>query len=278
MKQEVWRQPDRCIGCGQCVEACPEGAIRAEDGIQVDRDKCTGCTACAQVCPSKATEAIRTDWSVKELFDTINRDRAFLMNGGGVTLSGGEPALQWRFLSELLQTCQKEKLHTALDTCGAAAPKAFDALLPDCDLILFDLKIMDPESHKQWTGQNNLQILENLRTIASHVRSGGKTKLWIRTPLIPGATASERNIEAIGSFIRGNLNNAVDRWELCSFNNLCADKYHRLGSRWSMEDAPLLSRAEGEALLDVARSSCGLPENSVLLKGRMSKEATSSPK
>lgn len=270
MKQGVWRQSDRCIGCEQCVEACPEGAIRAEDGIQVDREKCTGCTACAQVCPSKATEAIRTDWSVEELFDTINRDRAFLLNGGGVTLSGGEPALQWPFVSKLLQYCQQEELHTALDTCGAVAPKALDALLPDCNLILFDLKIMDPESHKQWTGQNNLQILENVRAIARHIRSGNKLKLWIRTPLIPGATASEENIEAIGNFIREKLSGAVDRWELCSFNNLCADKYHRLGSRWSMEDTPLLPRAEGEALLNAARSSCDLPADSVLLKGRMS--------
>ncbi len=269
-KQEVWRRPERCIGCEQCVEACPEGAIHFEDGIRVDQDKCTGCASCVEVCPSKSTEAIRTDWSVKELFETVNRDRAFLMNGGGVTVSGGEPALQWRFVSELLQTCQEEKLHTALDTCGAVAPRAFDALLPGCDLILFDLKIMDPEIHKQWTGQTNLQILENLRTVASHIRSGSTTKLWIRTPLIPGATASERNIEAIGNFIREDLNDAVERWELCSFNNLCADKYHRLGNDWSMEDVPLLSRAEGETLLSVARSSCGLSEGSVFLKGRMS--------
>jgi len=269
MAQEVWWQADRCIGCGKCVEACPEGAIRTDEGIQIDRNKCTGCAACADVCPSKAMQALRIDWSVDALFNVINRDRPFLMKGGGVTVSGGEPALQSPFVSELLARCQKEGLHTALDTCGAVPPDAFTPLLSHCDLILFDLKIMDPSDHKKWTGQENFQLLENLRTIADRIQSGSKLKLWIRTPLIPGATANAENIEAIGTFIRENLSGAVDRWELCAFNNLCAEKHHRLGGRWSMEEIPLLTRAEGAALLNVARSGSGLAIDSIFLKGRM---------
>jgi len=269
MKQEVWWQADRCIGCNQCVEACPEGAIRSDEGIHIDREKCTGCAACAEACPAKAIETLRTDWSVDALFDTINRDRHFLADGGGVTLSGGEPALQSPFVSKVLERCQREGLHTALDTCGVAPTKAFATLLPHCDLILFDLKIIDSSNHQKWTGQDNFQTLENLRTIADGIRSGGKQKLWIRTPLIPGATANTENIEAIGNFIRENLDGAIDRWEFCTFNNLCADKYRRLGERWSMEETSLLTRSEGETLLKVARSCGGLSADSVFLKGRM---------
>lgn len=267
MEQEVWWQADRCIGCGQCVEACPAAAIRADNGIQIDRSTCTGCAVCAEACPSKAIEALRSDWSVDGLFDAINRDRAFLKNGGGVTVSGGEPALQRPFVSKLLERCRKEGLHTALDTCGAVPPKAFETLLPHCDLILFDLKIMDSSNHWKWTGQDNFQILENLRTIAQHADS--RRKLWIRTPLIPGATTDSENIEAIGNFIRDTLSGTVDRWELCTFNNLCAAKYQRLGRQWNMEKIPLLSRTEGDAALKTARSSCGLPQAHVFLKGRM---------
>lgn len=269
MEQEVWWQADRCIGCGKCVETCPVGAIHADIGIHIDRDKCVGCAACAEVCPAKAMEALRTDWSVDKMFDAINRDRPFLLNGGGVTVSGGEPALQWPFVSELLGRCQKVGFHTALDTCGAAPSKAFEALLPHCDLILFDLKIMDAVSHKKWTGQGNSQILENLRAIADRIRSRHQLKLWIRTPLIPGATANAKNIKAIGEFIREDLSGTVERWDLCAFNNLCADKYRRLGSRWSMENVSLLSRAGARSLLDTARSSSGLASECVVLKGRM---------
>jgi len=269
MEQEVWWQADRCIACGQCVAACTEGAIRVDDGIQIDRAKCNVCAACVEVCPAKAIEPLRTDWTVDALFGAINRDRAFLMNGGGVTVSGGEPAMQWLFVSTLLERCQKEGLHTALDTCGAWPSKAFDALLSSCDLILFDLKIMNSSVHKKWTGQDNFQILETLRAIADHIRSGSRQRLWIRTPLIPGATATTKNIEAIGNFIRDNLSGVVEQWELCTFNNLCAEKYRRLGGVWSMEDAPLVLRTEGESLLKSACSHSGLGQECVILKGRM---------
>ena len=271
MEQEVWWQADRCIGCGKCVEACPEGAICANDGIHIDRDKCTGCAACAKACPSKAIEMLRTDWSVDTLFDTINRDRHFLTDGGGVTVSGGEPALQWLFVSELLERCRKEGLHTAFDTCGAAPARAFEAILPHCDLVLFDLKIMNPSNHRKWTGQDNFQTLEAVRSIAERIRGGAALKLWIRTPLIPGASDDLQNITSIAEFIREHLSDTVERWELCAFNNLCNDKYRRLGQAWRFSDHHLLAENEGLDLMKTACRHSGLSAGRVRLKGRMRK-------
>lgn len=171
--QEVWRDDAKCISCGICATA---------DGSRTDHSNWNGDLACVEKCPSKALEALRIDGTVDELFQQIDRDSGFFENGG-VTVSGGEPALQWPFVTGLLQKCKVKGLHTALDSCGAAPAQAFDALLPHLDLVLFDLKIMDAASHKQWTGRDNRDILENIQRIAEQVRSNKSLKLWIRTPL-----------------------------------------------------------------------------------------------
>ncbi len=236
---------NQCIGCKTCLEVCPEGALAfTSAGNRVDRNRCTGCGLCAEECPANALELLGRTWNLDDLFAEVMKDRTYFeKSGGGVTLSGGEPTMQAGFNRELLKRLTESGIHTALDTCGMCSPKALQGLLPYCDLLLFDVKEIDSEKHVKFTGTGNEKILENLIHVRDWMQSNDRPKkLWIRTPIIPDATATSENIRGIGKFIAANLDGLVDRWELCAFNNLCKDKYLRLNLDWTYRDRDLLGK------------------------------------
>jgi pyruvate formate lyase activating enzyme len=255
---EVTWTEARCIGCCSCLTTCPEGALSlGDEGITISRALCQGCGRCAQACPSTALELVGAPWSARALVQEVAKDRAYFeRSGGGVTASGGEPTLQAGFVAEFLQGCRAAGISTALDSCGHCPQGALARVLPHADLVLFDLKEMDPERHRALTGLPNERILENLRCIGRRMGAGENPRgLWIRTPIIPGATDRAENIRAMGEFLERELAGDVARWDLCAFNNLCGEKYARLGRQWALRDAPLMGREEMEALARVARGS-----------------------
>ena len=233
----------RCIGCRTCVAVCPQQGIRLDAQGVHTAEACTACGACARECPTGALELKGREYSVEELFAAVMKDRAYWGRDGGVTLSGGEATLQWREAAELLAKFRGAGVHTAVDTCGLARREVFDALMPVTDLFLYDLKLADAEEHRRFTGQPNGLILQNFEYL---VAAGAR--LWVRTPIIPGATDSDENIAALARIV----GNRVERWELCAFNNLCADKYERLGLTWQFAGAKLMPRARMEALAALA--------------------------
>jgi pyruvate formate lyase activating enzyme len=202
-------------------------------------------------------EKLGTGWEVDALATELAKDRAYFeTSGGGVTISGGEPVLQSDFTAALLRRLATDGLHTALDTCGNYPATALLGLLPHTRLLLFDLKLMDPDRHRRFTGSDNDRILETVRAVTVAMDHGeGPAQLWIRTPVIPGATDDDDNIRAIGMFIRDRLQPYIERWELCAFNNLCTSKYDRLGCDWPFRDAPLMTAERMEALAGIARSA-----------------------
>jgi len=253
----------RCIGCGTCCAVCPEAALDlTTDGIAIDRKRCTQCGECAVECPSTAMEIIGQRWDLEDLVHEVLKDRVyFASSGGGVTVGGGEPGLQAAFLSAFLERMKKEGLHTAVDTCGCFQGTALVAFLPFTDLVLYDLKEIDPNRHRRFTGRANSTILENLMAIGRRMAAGGPPgELWVRTPVIPEATATETNIAGIGQWIADHLPGAVSRWELCAFNNLCQDKYLRLDCDWPYANRPLMSPDAMGRLAEVARRSGVDPE------------------
>jgi pyruvate formate lyase activating enzyme len=248
----------RCIGCKTCLEVCPNGALSfAQDGILIDRGVCKGCGSCAGECPSNALELLGKKWALDSLIAEAVKDRAYFeKSGGGVTVSGGEPVVQARFVAAFFMGLRKAGIHTALDTCGLCGRDVLDSLLPHTNMVLYDMKEIDSDRHRRFTGSPNEAIFENLIHVSEYMRTYGQPEqLWVRTPVIPGATAREDNIRGIGEFIASHLGDSVSRWDLCSFNNLCRDKYVRLGLEWSFKNAELLTKEFMEELAEVARGS-----------------------
>jgi len=251
----------RCLGCETCLTACPEGCLsRAEVGLVIDRERCNGCGKCAEACPAGAIELLGRTVTLDELLAELRKDRAYYdASGGGVTLSGGEPTLQVDFTEALLRGLKAEGIATALDTCGLCSADTLDRLLPFSDLVLYDLKLYAAELHRQFTGSPNQRILDNLLHLQA-MQSRLPFRLWIRTPLIPGATATAENLTALGGFLSDHLDGGVERWELCAFNNLCRDQYTRLGMEWTYAQAPLLTAAELADFEHIAKTACKHPE------------------
>ena len=258
-RSEIQWISTNCIGCMTCIEVCKEKALSLNEcQIEIDRNLCTGCGRCSEECPSLAIELIGTAWTAEDLVNELIKDRAFFekSDGGGITISGGELTMQADFCCDVLKKLQDLNVKTAIDTCGQCSKAALEKLLPYADLVLFDLKEMDAERHREYTGKSNEKILENLKFVSEWIgQDKAAKKLWVRTPVIPGATMREENIKAMGAFIAENLDSTVTRWELCTFNNLCRDKYERLGLKWKHEHDELIQIVEIEQLAEIAGKS-----------------------
>lgn len=261
---EVQRIETNCIQCGTCFEFCSQGNLKPHetDFVTRDRARCNACGACVEACPAGAMELLGTSTSVDDLYAELLKDRSFFSTSeGGVTLSGGEPTLQADLCAALMARLQAAGIHTALDTCGMTSHKNLEKILPHADMVLYDLKEIDSEKHRDFTGHSNDVILKNLLAVRDYIRAEApQTRLWVRTPLIPGATTDRHNLQGIGDLLAEHFNGEVERWELCAFNNLCQDKYRRLGLEWAYAQTPLLTQNELDQLESWARSSNFLEE------------------
>jgi len=265
----------RCIasttadGCGACIRACPRGALsRGPRGETiVDRGLCRidgsgGCggAVCVEVCPGGAMELLGKRMSSEALARELLKDRAWFARSerGGITLSGGEASAQGAFALDVLRRCRAAGAHTALDTCGVAAWESLERLYAETDLVLYDLKEADSERHRAFTGLDNDLVFRNLEKTAALMRESAMPgAIWIRTPIIPGATDREENLFELGRLLAAIAPPRLERWELCAFNNLCADKYRRLGKEWTFARTPLMESGAMEGLAEAARRGSG---------------------
>lgn len=236
----------RCIGCRSCIDICPKhGMTLDETGIHISSE-CPACGTCVSECPTEALEMKGIEKSVDELYHELIKDRSFWGEDGGVTLSGGEILMQYKEAEMLLKKLHDDGIHTAVDTSGFCTKAAIDAVLPYTDIFLFDLKLFDGAEHVKFTGQENAIILENFEYLLSN-----KKRIWVRTPIIPGATDTDENIKGIATIVRDR----VEKWELCAFNNLCKDKYERINEVWDFNNAELMTKARMNELVEIAKAA-----------------------
>lgn len=226
---ELGYDPRKCTVCRSCVAVCPREAITVaqdETKVEVDPSACDLCFECVEACPSKARKAYGRRVTARRIVEEVEKDDIFYFHsGGGVTISGGEPLVQAAFVKEILVGCRERGMHTAIETSGYAAWNRLEEVLPFLDTVIVDIKIMDSARHKEFTGQSNELILENIRKIDE---SEFPLELFIRVPLIPGINDSEEDLLATAEFCKG----------LRKFKELHILPYHRLG----VESYRLLNR------------------------------------
>ncbi len=257
-------EPDRCLLDLACTEACPRGALRFVDTAgrplrrqerrdggerpaavrrEYDLAACQRCGACVDVCYARALELVGRPLTVAEALAELQRDAPFYANsGGGVTVSGGEPMLQHRFVEQLLAACRTAGLHTALDTSAYCRWPRLEAVLAHTDLVLLDLKHLDPVQHRRYTGVDNALILRNAARLgallAARAPMAGAARslaaerhgVWVRVPVIPGVNDDAANMRATARFVGERMSGAVRAVELLGYHQLGRGKHRRLGT------------------------------------------------
>lgn len=238
LPQLRWRE-DKCVRCGRCALACPEGLHEPEQGGRLlHGERCLHCGKCAAACPTGALELLGYRAEAEDIIGEAVRDRPYYeQSGGGLTISGGEPTCQPEFLLELLRLAKQEGLHTCVETCGFAPWRIFQQLLPLTDLFLFDYKATGEENYRKFTGVSGQLILENLDRL-----SKAGASILLRCPIIPGYNDSEEHFACIRQIVREKK--GVLGAEVMPYHNMGAVKWKDLGLPYTLGEMPSASDAE----------------------------------
>jgi pyruvate formate lyase activating enzyme len=222
--------------CVRCLEVCTAGAIKSgeENRIRIDREICTECLLCAKACPSLALNVYGESMTVEQVIGKVEEDSAFYSrSGGGITIGGGEPMHQAEFAVAILKEAKRRRINTAMETCGFCSWEALESACGLLDTLLYDVKSMDPEKHRGFTGASNELVLENLRRAREAFPD---LPVWVRTPIVPGFNDDPEEIRRILEHIQGMPNT----WfEALDYHRMGKPKYEYLGLEFPMGDQKL---------------------------------------
>ncbi|MAE97007.1 MAG: glycyl-radical enzyme activating protein [Deltaproteobacteria bacterium] len=189
---------DRCVQSFACEQVCPDGAIERGE-FRVAHERCSACGACVSACAHAALRLIGESYTPERLVEELMADRPYYeSSGGGVTFSGGEPALYPRFLDRVLDLCREQAIHTNLETAGLFSFELCEGMLRKLDLLYFDLKLLDPALHARHLGGGYPRIADNAERLV-----GGGFPVEFRLPLVPGFTDTPLHLERVTERLRG---------------------------------------------------------------------------
>ena len=243
----VMYKKNDCLHCGRCVSACKRKAIGPQNPNWIDRTLCNGCGECVNACPSGALVLKGRAMTIQQVIQELKKDATtYRRSGGGVTLSGGEPLVQYRFASELLKACKSQGWNTAIETTGFGSAEAVEAVIPYVDTVLMDIKHMDPDMHKKFTGVTNEVILKNAPRIAQI------SNTVVRVPVIPGFNHSMEAIGKIAEFARTLM--GVGTIHLLPYHTFGENKYDLMGREYQLRTIKPLHPEDLEACKKMVES------------------------
>lgn len=201
-----------CENCGECVAYCKTGALTFTAGkMSYDSSRCVLCDACIRHCrrlSSPRTELL----SAQETMERVRRNMPYIR---GITVSGGECTRQAEYLKELLRLAKAEGLHTLLDSNGSYAFREDEELLDLCDGVMLDVKEADVQLHKELTGCDNQQVLDNLVFLAE------QKKLYeVRTVVMAEHFRAENTMLCTGKLLKPYLSEQNIRYKIIKYRSV----------------------------------------------------------
>lgn len=236
-----------CVGCGTCEKVCECNAISMVNGkCTTDRLKCEVCGRCTEYCLAGARKMYGKEMTIDEVLDIVIRDEVFFrQSGGGLTISGGEPFVQWEFAGELLKRARECGINTAVETCGCVPWEHIEPFVQYINMFLYDVKHADPEKHRLFTGKTNHLILSNLCKLGAL-----GANITIRVPVIPGVNDTEEEIRDIAKI--ASEVNAV-RMDVLPYHRLAESKHEQLDTIFEMNEVDILESERVDELVSSAK-------------------------
>lgn len=242
-----------CNGCGRCVQLCPQHAVSMQDGVAViDRNLCNVCGECANFCYTGALEPFGSYYTVEEMVAYLKKDKQFYdATGGGVTIGGGEVTWFPDFVLPLIDKLHEEGIQVAADTCGYVNTEKGLQILKNVDLVLFDIKGLDREKHKENTGVYNDIIWDNLRMLGEI-----RKPLIIRLPIIPGYNDDFEEIKKIAQHLMEIP--SIKRIDILPYHRFGVNKYDQIGMKYTIPEDTKLEEEKQNDIVELFRKT-GIP-------------------